>query len=85
MFKNTFQSGFLSILYSLGSKPLQILDKEVVNGHIKRPQDEDIQSNAITRVKPYICTMPPKMDEGWNQIQLNLADLTKRAYGRDGT
>ncbi|RYR32460.1 hypothetical protein Ahy_A10g047027 isoform C [Arachis hypogaea] len=28
MFKNTFQSGFLSILYSLGSKPLQIWDKE---------------------------------------------------------
>jgi len=24
MFKNTYQSGFLSILYSIGSKPLQI-------------------------------------------------------------
>ncbi|CAL5063463.1 unnamed protein product [Urochloa decumbens] len=145
MFKNTFQSGFLSILYSLGTKPLQIWDKEVVDGHIKRPQDEDIQSNvleiigtnvqstyitcpadpsatlgiklpflaiivknlkkyftfeiqvlddknvrrrfrasnfqSVTRVKPYICTMPLKLDEGWNNIQLNLADLTKRAYG----
>ncbi|KAL2898153.1 Cilia- and flagella-associated protein 20 [Bienertia sinuspersici] len=152
MFKNTFQSGFLSILYSLGSKPLQIWDKEVSNGHIKRPMDDDIQSNvlevvgsniqstyitcpadpsatlgiklpflviivknlkkyfsfeiqvlddknvrrrfrasnyqvwigfvmAVTRVKPYICTMPLKLDEGWNQIQLNLADFTKRAYG----
>ncbi|KAF7138334.1 hypothetical protein RHSIM_Rhsim07G0069300 [Rhododendron simsii] len=172
MFKNTFQSGFLSILYSLGSKPLQIWDKEVVNGHVKRPQDEDIQSNvleivgsnvqstyitcpadpaatlgiklpflimivknlkqyftfeiqvlddknvrrrfrasnfqvcksslspvlvmflfsrqffvlqsmlsAVTRVKPFICTMPLRMDEGWNQIQLNLADFTRRAYG----
>ncbi|EOY22246.1 Uncharacterized protein TCM_014470 isoform 2, partial [Theobroma cacao] len=47
MFKNTFQSGFLSILYSLGSKPLQIWDKEVVNGHVKRPHDEDIQSNVL--------------------------------------
>ncbi|KAB1222260.1 hypothetical protein CJ030_MR2G001805 [Morella rubra] len=80
MFKNTFQSGFLSILYSLGyveflvsltevrfrssnfdveilrmklcicyyrSKPLQIWDKEVVNGHVKRPQDDDIQSNVL--------------------------------------
>ena len=28
MFKNTFQSGFLSILYSVGSKPLQIWDKK---------------------------------------------------------
>ncbi|CAL5087421.1 unnamed protein product [Urochloa decumbens] len=145
MFKNTFQSGFLSILYSLGTKPLQIWDKEVVDGHIKRPQDEDIQSNvleiigtnvqstyitcpadpsatlgiklpflaiivknlkkyftfeiqvlddknvrrrfrasnfqSVTRVKPYICTMPLKLDDGWNNIQLNLADLTKRAYG----
>ncbi|KAL0397390.1 UNVERIFIED_CONTAM: Cilia- and flagella-associated protein 20 [Sesamum calycinum] len=145
MFKNTFQSGFLSILYSLGSKPLQIWDKEVVNGQIKRLQDDDIQSNvleivgsnvqstyitcpadptatlgiklpflvmivknmkkyftfeiqvlddknvrrrfrasnfqAVTRVKPYICTMPLKLDEGWNQVQLNLTDLTRRAYG----
>jgi len=28
MFKNTYQSGFLSILYSIGSKPLQIWDKQ---------------------------------------------------------
>ena len=27
-FKNTYQSGFLSILYSIGSKPLQIWDKK---------------------------------------------------------
>ncbi|KAF3963418.1 hypothetical protein CMV_012192 [Castanea mollissima] len=106
----------MSILYSLGSKPLQIWDKEAASGHVKRPQDEDIQSNvleiigsniqstyitcpadpaatlggvsellifkcAVTRVKPYICTMPLRMDEGWNQIQLNLADFTRRAYG----
>lgn len=36
---------------------------------------------AVTRVKPYICTMPLRMDEGWNQIQFNLADFTRRAYG----
>jgi len=36
---------------------------------------------TVTRVKPYICTMPLKLDEGWNQIQLNLADFTRRAYG----
>ena len=28
MFKNTFQQGFLSILYSIGSRPLQIWDKK---------------------------------------------------------
>ena len=25
--------------------------------------------------------MPLKLDDGWNNIQLNLTDLTKRAYG----
>ncbi|ROI69408.1 Cilia- and flagella-associated protein 20 [Anabarilius grahami] len=174
MFKNTFQSGFLSILYSIGSKPLQIWDKkvdelgkimaeslsvsetlkdqqevfeqeQVRNGHIKRITDNDIQSlvlevegtnvsttyitcpadpkktlgiklpflvmiiknlkkyftfevqvlddknvrrrfrasnyQSTTRVKPFICTMPMRLDDGWNQIQFNLSDFTRRAYG----
>merc|ERR1711865_572848 len=145
MFKNTFQSGFLSILYSIGSKPLQIWEKKARNGHIKRMTDTDIQSCVIeimgtnvstnyitapadpqktlgiklpflvmiiknlkkyftfevqvlddknvrrrfrasnyqstTRVKPFICTMPMRLDEGWNQIQFNLSDFTRRAYG----
>jgi len=145
MFKNTFQSGFLSILYSIGSKPLQIWEKKVRNGHIKRITDPDIQSSVLeimgtnvstnyitapadpqktlgiklpflvmiiknlkkyftfevqvlddknvrrrfrasnyqstTRVKPFICTMPMRLDEGWNQIQFNLSDFTRRAYG----
>ncbi|XP_042637689.1 cilia- and flagella-associated protein 20 [Orycteropus afer afer] len=145
MFKNTFQSGFLSILYSIGSKPLQIWDKKVRNGHIKRITDNDIQSlvleiegtnvsttyitcpadpkktlgiklpflvmiiknlkkyftfevqvlddknvrrrfrasnyQSTTRVKPFICTMPMRLDDGWNQIQFNLSDFTRRAYG----
>jgi hypothetical protein len=25
--------------------------------------------------------MPMKLDEGWNQIQFNLSDFTRRAYG----
>lgn len=36
---------------------------------------------STTRVKPFICTMPMKLDEGWNQIQFNLADFCRRAYG----
>jgi Protein of unknown function (DUF667) len=36
---------------------------------------------SVTRVKPFICTMPLKVDDGWNNIQLNLSDLTRRAYG----
>ncbi|XP_078525128.1 cilia- and flagella-associated protein 20 isoform X1 [Lissotriton helveticus] len=145
MFRNTFQSGFLSILYSIGSKPLQIWDKKVRNGHIKRITDNNIQSlvleiegtnvsttyitcpadpkktlgiklpflvmiiknmkkyftfevkvlddknmgrrfrasnyQSTTRVKPFNCSMPMRLDDGWNQIQFNLSDFTRRAYG----
>ncbi|XP_060949351.1 cilia- and flagella-associated protein 20-like [Limanda limanda] len=47
MFKSTFQSGFLSILYSIGSKPLKIWDKQVKNGHVERITDEDINSSVL--------------------------------------
>ena len=59
MFRNTFQSGFLSVLYSIGSKPLQIWDKKVRNGHIKRITDQDIQSSVLevmgTNVRSRAC------------------------------
>eukprot|EP00475_Leptophrys_vorax_P016860 TRINITY_DN23358_c0_g1_i1.p2 TRINITY_DN23358_c0_g1~~TRINITY_DN23358_c0_g1_i1.p2 ORF type:complete len:194 (-),score=7.03 TRINITY_DN23358_c0_g1_i1:23-604(-) len=148
MFRNTFQSGFLSILYSLGSKPLQMWRKETDgDGAITRVDDPDLQSSAIelsasnirttsitcppdpaaalairlpfltfvlrptdarflslevqlvddknvrrrfrasnfqstTRVRPFICTMPLRLEPGaWNTVHLSLADLTRRAYG----
>lgn len=69
MFKNSYQSGFLSILYSIGSKPLQIWDKQsnydvmlVNNGHIKRLTDQDIQSSVLeimgTNVTTAFITCP---------------------------
>lgn len=70
MFKNTFQSGFLSILYSIGSKPLQIWDKKVRNGHIKRITDNDIQSLVLEVIgsnvsTTYItCPADPKVSIG---------------------
>ena len=145
MFRNTFQSGYLSILYGIGSKPLQIWRKNINNGYVKRITDFEMQSSVIeicganvstcfltcpsnpkqtlgvkmpflvllikylkkyftfevqviddknvkrrfrasnyqsnTRVKPFICTIPMKLDEGWNQIHFNLTDFTRRAYG----
>lgn len=36
---------------------------------------------TATRVKPFICSMPMRLDDGWNQIQFNLMDFTRRAYG----
>jgi Protein of unknown function (DUF667) len=53
-----------------------ILDDKGVK---RRFRASNYQSN--TRVKPFICTMPMRLDEGWNQIQFNLADFCKRAYG----
>ncbi len=40
-----------------------------------------LPSQSTTRVKPFICTMPMRLDDGWNQIQFNLSDFTRRAYG----
>jgi len=53
MFKNTFQSGFLSILYSIGSKPLQIWKKEVrktatcANHGARSRDDPAVQGRAL--------------------------------------
>ena len=55
---------------------VQILDDKGVR---RRFRASNYQS--ATRVKPFICTMPMKLDDGWNQIQFNLAEFTKRAYG----
>ena len=55
---------------------VQVLDDKNIR---RRFRASNYQST--TRVKPFICTMPMRLDEGWNQIQFNLADFTKRAYG----
>lgn len=34
-----------------------------------------------TKVKPFICTMPMRLDEGWNQVQFNLSEFCNKAYG----
>ncbi|RZB81692.1 Cilia- and flagella-associated protein 20 [Glycine soja] len=57
--------------------PTPLLRQAVSQAPIHHSSDR----KAVTRVKPYMCTMPLRMDEGWNQIQFNLADFTKRAYG----
>jgi hypothetical protein len=49
MFRNTFQSGFLSILYSIGSKPLQIWDKEGVTHALHDVFQPNFSSNIILR------------------------------------
>uniref|UniRef100_A0A8B9G7D9 CFA20 domain-containing protein n=1 Tax=Amazona collaria TaxID=241587 RepID=A0A8B9G7D9_9PSIT len=138
MFKSTFQSGFLSVLYGIGSKPFQIWDKKVrrCRGPWEQTSGVGLMHNLLTtyimcpvdpkktldiklpflvmimknlkkyftfevqvlddknvhrrfrasnyqstiRVKPFICTMPMRLDDGWNQIQFNLSDFMRRAY-----
>jgi hypothetical protein len=54
---------------------VQVLDDKNVR---RRFRASNYQSK--TRVKPFICTMPMSLDDGWNQIQFNLSDFTRRAY-----
>ena len=56
---------------------VQVLDDKNVR---RRFRASNYQST--TRVKPFICTMPMRLDDGWNQIQFNLSDFTRRAYGK---
>ncbi|EDW76429.1 uncharacterized protein Dwil_GK14668 [Drosophila willistoni] len=145
MFRNAYQQGFLTVLYSVGSSPLEKWSTYTKNGYIKRIYDEDIKSlvfeimgsnvsttfihcpndckeqlgvklpflvlliknmhkyfcfevkiqddqrfmrrfrvsnfQSKTSVKPFCTAMPMGMSPGWNQIQFNLADFTRRAYG----
>ena len=47
---------------------VQVLDDKNVK---RRFRASNYQST--TRVKPFICTMPMRLDDGWNQIQVNTA------------
>ncbi|KAK1928464.1 Cilia- and flagella-associated protein 20 [Phytophthora citrophthora] len=48
MFDQTYQSGFISLLYSVGPRPLQLCEKhEEVPGSVRRVLDEDVQSSVV--------------------------------------
>jgi len=60
---SSYQSGFLSILYAIGSNPLQLWEKKVKNGSIKRITDNAIQSSVIeitgSNISTTYITCPP--------------------------
>ena len=56
MYRNSYQNGLLSILYSIGSKPLQTWQSEVKNGHLKRITDEDIHSLVLELMSANVST-----------------------------
>merc|ERR1712187_300986 len=57
---------------------VQVLDDKNVR---RRFRASNYQST--TRIKPFICTMPLRLDDGWNQVQINLKDFCKRTYGTE--
>ncbi|GBF93003.1 cilia- and flagella-associated protein, partial [Raphidocelis subcapitata] len=85
MFKNSYQSGFLSLFYAIGSKPLQIWDQEVKEGHVKRVTDEDIQGTALELAAESIanvyiaCPADPSKTLG---IKLPFLTLLVKGCGR---
>ncbi|KIY95116.1 hypothetical protein MNEG_12843, partial [Monoraphidium neglectum] len=86
MFKNSYQSGFLSLLYSIGSKPLQIWDQDVREGHVKRVTDEDIQGAVLELAADNIanvsisCPADPNKNLGIKLPHLTLLVKNMRRY-----
>ena len=48
MFRNTFQSGFLSILYSIGSKPLQVTHRNPCRNRDRSPSSVPSRSASCS-------------------------------------
>ena len=38
-------------------------------------------NQSITRIKPFECSMPLELDEGWNEIVFNMDDYCSKAFG----
>ena len=55
---------------------IQVLDDR---NQLRRFRSSNYQSQ--TRITNFMVSMPLALNCGWNQVQLNLADLTRRAYG----
>jgi len=55
---------------------VQILDD---SNTLRRFRLSNFQSKS--RVSPFGCQLPLAMRSGWNCLQINLSDYTKRAYG----
>lgn len=74
MFKNSYQSGYLSILYSIGSKPLQLWD---VHGEAGGPRGRIVQG----RLSPaWSCIQGAgTRSQLWNPVLRGMVCRGKRA------
>ncbi|XP_037943151.1 cilia- and flagella-associated protein 20-like [Teleopsis dalmanni] len=57
MFRNSYQKGFLTVFYSLGSSPLKDWGVHTKNGYCKRIIDEDISSMVFEIMGNNVSTM----------------------------
>ncbi|CAF1461309.1 unnamed protein product [Rotaria sp. Silwood1] len=86
MFRQTYQSGLLSILSSQGSKPFQTWICKVSNGYIKRITDEDINSLVLELISNNVsstyvtCPCCPYESLGIKMQYLNLYIKNLRRY-----
>ncbi|GFT03484.1 cilia- and flagella-associated protein 20 [Nephila pilipes] len=56
MFQNCIPDNFMSILYSLEEKPLDMWDVKAEKGHGERVHDNDLKSLTIEIVGNHLCT-----------------------------
>ena len=55
--------------------PIFYCDFKVLDDKNVRRRFRASNYQSTTRVKPFICTMPMRLDDGWNQIQFNLSGI----------
>ena len=54
---------------------MQVLDDRNVRRRFRASS-----MTCSTKIRPLVCSLPLKLTDGWNEIQINLIELTQRAY-----
>lgn len=57
---------------------VKILDNRGMPRRFRASNDQ-----SMTKITPELCTMPLRMDPGWNSITLNLSEFTSMAFGTE--
>lgn len=57
---------------------VQVLDSKGVVRRFRATNDQ-----SMTEITPELCSMPLRLDPGWNSVTVNLADFTTMAFGTE--
>ena len=55
---------------------------QVVDNKGVRRRFRAASTQSTTRIKPFVCSMPLRMENDWNRFQFDLRDMTSRAFGK---